>query len=104
MTAHAAFSLQLCGRGQEPRPRVRFGFPLRRGAALRLWPPCVLWGGSLQPPLKCLLFCPLPALCRVQGASSAQLRWGHHPECLLCLPSAESDPLQARIPHSGERG
>lgn len=35
---------------------VRFGFPLRRGAALR--PPCavcVWWGGLLQPPFKCAL-------------------------------------------------
>lgn len=59
MTAQAAFGLQLCGHGQEPGPCVRFGFPLRRGAALRppcAVAPCVLWGGSLQPPLKCLLF------------------------------------------------
>lgn len=57
--------------------------------------PCVLWGGSLQPPSKCLLSQLLPAL---WGGGSAGC--GRAPsECPLCLASAESDPLQAWIPH-----
>lgn len=69
MTAQAAFRLQLCGCGQEPRPRVRFGFPLRRGAALRL--PCALApkcavGWIAATSIK--VFALLPAACSLRGA------------------------------------
>lgn len=82
---------------------MRFGFPLRRGAALRppcAVAPCVLWGRSLQPSLKWLLFRPLPALWG--RVSLAPLGWGCPPECCLCLASAESDPLRPGFHTQGE--
>lgn len=61
--------------------------------------PCVQWGGSLWPPLTCVL----PATACHQGVGVfAQPRQHHRPECPLCLASAESDPLQAWIPQEKE--
>lgn len=60
--------------------------------------PCVQWGGSLQPPLKCVLL-----VTAVWGwGSSAQLRQGHCPEYPLCLASAASDPFRPGF-HRGRR-
>ena len=63
MTAQAAAGLQPCGRGQEPGPRVRFGFPLRRGAALA--PMCAV-GWIAATSIK--VFALLPTACSLRGA------------------------------------
>lgn len=58
---------------------------------------CVCGGAGCCSLHSSVLFQPLPA--SWGWGSSARLRQGHCPECPLCLASAESDPLQAWIPH-----
>lgn len=62
MTAQAPLGPQLCGRGRTLAVCAVW-FSSAQGELLR-GPrvPCVLWGGSLRPPSKCLLSQLLPAL------------------------------------------
>lgn len=70
--------LQLCGAGAGAQATCAVWFPLRGSCSEAPGPMCAV-GWIAATSLKCLLLHPLPALCRVQGASSSPAEVGPPP-------------------------